>query len=171
MAAAERVAWTAAAWEDDLHWQGQHRRQRKRINQLIQACLRDAFAGIGKPEQLRESLSGCWSRRIDDEHRLLYRLERSTLVILACRSHDRCEVQDRQGQRHHRVQLASGMETVARILKQLGGLAKDLVIQRAKCCSTLQKGPKCSSSGCRVDHRRSEMPRLKPSRRTSRIQA
>ncbi|MEY3544032.1 MAG: toxin of the YoeB-YefM toxin-antitoxin system, partial [Cyanobacteriota bacterium] len=55
------------------------------INQLIQACLRDAFAGIGKPEALRENLSGCWSRRIDDEHRLIYRLEGSTLVILACR--------------------------------------------------------------------------------------
>jgi len=47
----------------------------KRINQLIQACLRDAFVGIGKPEPLRENLSGCWSRRIDDEHRLIDRLE------------------------------------------------------------------------------------------------
>ena len=61
----------------------------RRINQLIQACLRDAFVGIGKPEPLLETLSGCWSRRIDDEHRLLYRLEGSTLVILACRYHDR----------------------------------------------------------------------------------
>jgi toxin YoeB len=45
--------------------------------------------GIGKPEPLRENLSGCWSRRIDDEHRLIYRLEGTTLVILACRYHDR----------------------------------------------------------------------------------
>ena len=67
----------------------QDRRQLKRINQLIQACLRDAFVGIGKPEPLRENLSGCWSRRIDDEHRLIVRLEGTTLVILACRYHDR----------------------------------------------------------------------------------
>ena len=67
----------------------QDRRQLKRINQLIQACRRDAFMGIGKPEPLRENLSGCWSRRIDDEHRLFYRHERITLVILACRYHGR----------------------------------------------------------------------------------
>lgn len=78
MPAAERLVWTAAAWEDYLSWQGQDRRQLKRINQLIQACLRDTFVGIGKPEALRESLSSCWSRRIDDEHRLIYRLEGST---------------------------------------------------------------------------------------------
>lgn len=89
MPAAERLAWTPAAWDDYLCWQGQDRRQLKRINQLIQACLRDAFVGIGKPEPLRENLSGCWSRRIDDEHRLIYRLEGNTLVILACHYHYR----------------------------------------------------------------------------------
>ncbi len=51
----------------------------------IEACLRDPFVGIGKPEPLREKLSGCWSRRIGDEHRLLYRVESNVLVILACR--------------------------------------------------------------------------------------
>jgi toxin YoeB len=89
MPAAERLAWTAAAWEDDVSWQGQDRRQLKRINQLIQARLRGAFVGIGTPEPLREHLSGCWSRRIDDEHRLIVRLEGGTLVVLACRYHDR----------------------------------------------------------------------------------
>ena len=89
MPAAERLAWTAAAWEDYLFWQGQDRKQLRRINQLIQACLRDPFVGIGKPEPLRENLSGCWSRRIDDEHRLVYRLEGGTLVILACHYHYR----------------------------------------------------------------------------------
>ena len=58
MPAADRLAWTAAAWEDYLYWQGQDRRQPKRINQLIQACLRDAFMGIGKPEPLRGKRSG-----------------------------------------------------------------------------------------------------------------
>ena len=89
MPAAERLEWTPAAWDDYLSWQGQDRKQLRRINQLIQACLRDPFVGIGKPELLRENLSGCWSRRIDDEHRLVYRLDGSTLVILACRYHYR----------------------------------------------------------------------------------
>ena len=75
MPSIERLAWTTAAWEDYLHWQSQDRRQLRRINQLIQACLRDPFAGIGKPEPLRENLAGCWSRRIDNEHRLVYRLD------------------------------------------------------------------------------------------------
>ena len=89
MPAAERLAWTPAAWEDCLDWQNQDRKQLRRINQLIQACLRDPFVGTGKPEPLRENLSGCWSRRIDNEHRLVYRLEGGTLVILACRYHYR----------------------------------------------------------------------------------
>lgn len=79
MPAAERLTWTPAAWEDTIYWQGQDRKQLRRINQLIQACLRDAFVGISKPEPLRENLSGCWSRRIDDEHRLLSGLRASLL--------------------------------------------------------------------------------------------
>ncbi len=89
MPAAERLAWTPAAWEDYLYWQNQDRRQQRRINQLIQACLRAPFEGIGKPEPLRETLSGCWSRRIDAEHRLVYRIESRQLLILACRYHYR----------------------------------------------------------------------------------
>ncbi len=85
----ERLAWTAAAWEDYVYWQSQDRRQLRRINQLIEACLRDPFDGIGKPEPLRENLAGCWSRRIDEEHRLVYRLDGDQLVILACKYHHR----------------------------------------------------------------------------------
>ncbi len=85
----ERLAWTPSAWDDYLQWQGQDRRQLRRINQLIQACLRDPFTGIGKPESLRENLAGCWSRRIDDTHRLVYRVEANLLVVLACRYHYR----------------------------------------------------------------------------------
>ena len=87
MSAAERLVWSPAAWEDYVYWQGQDRKQLRRINQLIQAFMRDPFAGIGKPEALRENLSGCWSRRIDQEHRLVYRLDGEMLVILACRFH------------------------------------------------------------------------------------
>jgi toxin YoeB len=72
-----------------VHWQSKDRRQLRRINLLIQACLRDPFAGIGKPEPLRENLAGCWSRRIDEEHRLVYRLDGELLVILACGYHVR----------------------------------------------------------------------------------
>jgi toxin YoeB len=89
MPEADRLVWTPAAWEDYLYWQSQDRKQLRRIHQLIQACLREPFAGIGKPEPLRENLSGCWSRRIDDEHRLVYRLEGNGLAILACRYHYR----------------------------------------------------------------------------------
>ena len=89
MSAAKRLVWSHAAWEDYVYWQEQDRKQLRRINQLIQACMRDPFAGIGKPEALRENLSGCWSRRIDQEHRLVYRLDGEMLVILACRFHYR----------------------------------------------------------------------------------
>ena len=64
-------------------------RMKGRRLSLIQACLRDPFDGIGKPEPLRENLAGCWSRRIDEQHRLIYRLEGALLVSLACRYHDR----------------------------------------------------------------------------------
>ena len=75
------------AWDAYLYWQSQDRKTLKRINALIQDAMRDPFAGIGKPEPLRGNLSGYWSRRIDDTHRLVYRATESTLVILACRFH------------------------------------------------------------------------------------
>jgi toxin YoeB len=81
------IVWTAAAWGDYLDWQSQDRKTLRRINLLIQDCLRNPFAGIGKPEALRENLSGFWSRRIDDTHRLVYTVEVRDLVIIACRYH------------------------------------------------------------------------------------
>ncbi len=82
-----RLVWTAAAWEDYLYWQTQDRKTLKRINALIQDALRNPFGGIGKPEALRENLSGFWSRRIDDQHRLIYAVEDDDLAIVACRYH------------------------------------------------------------------------------------
>ena len=82
-----RLVFTAAAWEDYLYWQSQDRKTLKRINLLIQDTLRDPFVGVGKPERLRESLSGLWSRRIDAEHRLVYAVDRNDLAIIACRYH------------------------------------------------------------------------------------
>ncbi|MBK5912745.1 Txe/YoeB family addiction module toxin [Rhodocyclus purpureus] len=82
-----RITWTVAAWEDYQWWQGQDRKTLSRINSLIQDCLRDPFVGIGKPEPLKENLSGFWSRRIDDSHRLVYCVDAQDLVLIACRYH------------------------------------------------------------------------------------
>jgi toxin YoeB len=81
------LAWTDAAWSDYLYWQGQDRKTLKRINQLIKETQRDPFEGIGKPEPLKETLSGFWSRRIDDTNRLVYAVDDSHLTVIACRYH------------------------------------------------------------------------------------
>lgn len=83
----DRLLWTAAAWADYVWWQGQDRKTLKRINLLIHDAMRHPFEGIGKPEPLRENLSGFWSRRIDDTHRLVYTIEGDALVVVACRYH------------------------------------------------------------------------------------
>ena len=75
------------AWEAYLYWQEQDRKTLKRINSLISAAAREPFEGIGKPEPLRSILSGYWTRRIDDTHRLVYRATDNELVIIACRFH------------------------------------------------------------------------------------
>ncbi len=82
-----RVVWTSAAWSDYVYWQGQDKKTLKRINVLIKDAMRNPDNGIGKPEELRESLSGFWSRRIDDVNRLVYAIEKEQLVIIACRYH------------------------------------------------------------------------------------
>ena len=81
------ITWTLAAWDDYDYWQGQDRKTLKRINNLIKDCLREPFAGIGKPEPLKENLSGLWSRRIDEVNRLVYLVNNGDLVIIACRYH------------------------------------------------------------------------------------
>jgi toxin YoeB len=83
----KRLTWPLAAWEDYEWWQGQDRKTLKRINALIRDTLREPFSGIGKPEPLRENLSGFWSRRIDETHRLVYAVEAEALIIIACRYH------------------------------------------------------------------------------------
>ena len=75
------------AWEQYLYWQGQDKKTLRRINLLIESARRDPFAGIGKPEPLVGNLSGYWSRRIDDVHRLVYAADDDELVVIACRGH------------------------------------------------------------------------------------
>ena len=82
-----RLVWTNSAWSDYVYWQGQDKKTLKRINALIKDALRSPEDGIGKPEVLRENLSGFWSRRIDDVNRLIYVVEQDQLVIIACRYH------------------------------------------------------------------------------------
>ena len=82
-----KLLWEERAWADYLYWQMQDRKTLKRINELLKDVQRHAFEGIGKPEPLREKLSGCWSRRIDETNRLVYRIQDGSLYILACRGH------------------------------------------------------------------------------------
>jgi toxin YoeB len=79
--------WSDAAWEDYLYWQTEDRKILKRINMLLKDIERNGNTGIGKPEPLKHQYQGCWSRRIDDEHRLVYRVEKNALEILQCRTH------------------------------------------------------------------------------------
>lgn len=78
---------SASAWEDYLYWQRQDRRTLKRINDLLQDISRNGYGGIGKPEALRDNLSGFWSRRIDEKNRLVYRLTGETCEIIQCKGH------------------------------------------------------------------------------------
>lgn len=75
------------AWQDYVYWQTADRKILKRINLLIQDIQREPFDGIGKPEPLRFHLSGFWSRRIDEEHRLVYEIENESILIASCRYH------------------------------------------------------------------------------------
>jgi toxin YoeB len=83
------LTWTAPAWEDYLYWQQTDKKILKRINELIKDALRSPAEGLGKPEALRFDLVGCWSRRINQEHRLVYTVDaaRDALIILQCRYH------------------------------------------------------------------------------------
>jgi len=80
-----KLVFSRHAWDDYLHWQKTDRRMVRRINVLIENILRSPFEGIGKPEPLKNQLAGCWSRRIDGEHRLVYRVEGESIEIVQAR--------------------------------------------------------------------------------------
>lgn len=82
-----KVSFTELAWSDYLWLQKRDKRLLKRVNFLIKDVMRDAFEGIGKPEPLKGNLSGYWSRRIDGEHRLVYRVFGDEILIVSCRFH------------------------------------------------------------------------------------
>ena len=86
-----KVAFDREAWDEYVDWQREDAKILERINLLIEECRRDPFRGTGKPEPLRQTLSGWWSRRITGEHRLVYRVrgtgDARVLEILSCRYH------------------------------------------------------------------------------------
>ena len=82
-----KLTFSEHAWEDYQYWVRTDRRMLKRVNRLIQEIVRDPFSGVGKPEPLQHGLSGYWSRRIDDEHRIVYRTSEDAVLIAQLRYH------------------------------------------------------------------------------------
>jgi toxin YoeB len=82
-----RLAFLKDSLDDYVYWSHTDKAIFKKINRLINDCEREPFGGIGKPEPLKFEMSGCWSRRITNEHRLVYKIEDDTLVIMQCRNH------------------------------------------------------------------------------------
>jgi toxin YoeB len=81
------ILFTDESWDDYLYWQKNDKKILARINLLIKEIIRTPFEGIGKPEPLKYQLKGCWSRRIDDEHRIIYEVTSKELRIIGCRFH------------------------------------------------------------------------------------
>lgn len=82
-----RLMWLEGGWADYLYWQKHDQKVIKRVNELIRDAQRNHFSGLGKPEPLKANLRGWWSRRITQEHRLVYRVEDEMLIIMQCRFH------------------------------------------------------------------------------------
>lgn len=82
-----KIAFTDKAWEEYCYWQIQDKKTLKRINLVLEDIMRNGYIGIGKPEPLKENLSGFWSRRIDDANRLVYRISNNQIEIIQCKGH------------------------------------------------------------------------------------
>ncbi|WP_375326466.1 Txe/YoeB family addiction module toxin [Candidatus Tisiphia endosymbiont of Nemotelus uliginosus] len=81
------ISWAGKAWEDYLYWQAIDKKTLQRINLLIKNISRYPYTGIGDPEPLKHNWAGYWSRRIDREHRLVYKYDNETITIVQCRYH------------------------------------------------------------------------------------
>lgn len=82
-----KIVWDQNSWEEYVWWQTQDRKILKRVNELIKDIQRNGNEGLGKPEPLKYSFTGYWSRRISEEHRLIYRIEEDQILIAQCKSH------------------------------------------------------------------------------------
>jgi toxin YoeB len=81
------LSFTTTGWDQYAQWEIDDRKLSKKINELIKEIKRDPFSGVGKPEPLKYDLKGCWSRRIDKEHRLVYQVDDEHIYILSCKYH------------------------------------------------------------------------------------
>lgn len=81
------ISWTPVAWDEYLYWHKQDFRMVEKINALLDECMHEPFQGTGKPEPLKGTLTGFWSRRIDREHRLVYMVEADVVYVVKCRYH------------------------------------------------------------------------------------
>jgi len=79
------LSWTENAWDD--YWQLKDKRNLKRVNKLLKDIMRSSYEGLGSPEALRHELSGFWSRRITQEHRLVYQIDTQCIYIVQCKGH------------------------------------------------------------------------------------
>ena len=82
-----RLLWDDRAWNDYIYWQTQDKKTLKRINAIINDIRRDRYDGSGKPEPLKENMSGWWSRRIDEVNRIVYKEEDGAIIIASCKGH------------------------------------------------------------------------------------
>lgn len=82
-----KISFQDDGWDDYLYWQQQDKKILKRINALLKDIARQPFEGIGKPEPLKYTLNGYWSRRINDEHRLVYTVKNEQIIVIQCRYH------------------------------------------------------------------------------------
>ena len=82
-----KLLWDERAWEEYCYWQSQDKKTLKRINLMIKDIQRSSFEGIGKPEPLKDNLSGWWSRRIDDFNRIVYCEKDGAIIIASCKGH------------------------------------------------------------------------------------
>ena len=82
-----KLIFSEQAWDDYLYWQKTDKKLLERINALVKDISRSPFAGIGKPEPLKNALSGYWSRRINDEHRIVYKIAEDSMLIAQLRYH------------------------------------------------------------------------------------
>ncbi len=82
-----KIAFTNRAWEEYCYWQKQDKKTLKRINALLEDVKRNGYTGMGKPEPLKNNLSGFWSRRIDDTNRLVYRIDNELVEVIQCKGH------------------------------------------------------------------------------------
>ena len=82
-----KLIWSEKSWDEYLSWQSTDKKVLKKINNLLKDVKREPFEGIGKPEPLKYELAGCWSRRISDEHRLVYMVDDDAISIVSCKYH------------------------------------------------------------------------------------